>query len=92
MSVSGFTTIRTARLYLALHVQGQLLSQEQILGGEVGTRPYRRREQAQDVAGDAQDGSDRPAGLFCGPQVSADLNHVRWVSHCRDLVQLPVAA
>src|SRR5262245_12593228 len=23
---------------------------------------------------------------------SADLNHVRWVSHCRDLVQLPVAA
>ena len=24
--------------------------------------------------------------------VLADLNHVRWVSHCRDLVQLPVAA
>ena len=23
---------------------------------------------------------------------SADLNHVRWVSHCRGLVQLPVAA
>jgi hypothetical protein len=23
---------------------------------------------------------------------SADLSHVRWVSHCRDLVQLPVAA
>ena len=22
----------------------------------------------------------------------ADLNQVRWVSHCRDLVQLPVAA
>ena len=22
----------------------------------------------------------------------ADLHHVRWVSHCRDLVQLPVAA
>ena len=22
----------------------------------------------------------------------ADLNHVRWVSHCRDLVQLPTAA
>lgn len=22
----------------------------------------------------------------------ADLNHVRWISHCRDLVQLPVAA
>jgi hypothetical protein len=24
--------------------------------------------------------------------VLADLNQVRWVSHCRDLVQLPVAA
>jgi transposase InsO family protein len=24
--------------------------------------------------------------------VPADLNHVRWVSHCKDLVQLPVAA
>jgi putative transposase len=24
--------------------------------------------------------------------VAADLNHVRWVSHCRDLVRLPVAA
>ena len=24
--------------------------------------------------------------------VLADLNHVRWVSHCRGLVQLPVAA
>ena len=24
--------------------------------------------------------------------VPADLNHVRWVSHCRDLVQLPIAA
>ena len=23
---------------------------------------------------------------------SADLSHVRWVAHCRDLVQLPVAA
>jgi hypothetical protein len=23
---------------------------------------------------------------------SADLNNVRWVSHCRDMVQLPVAA
>jgi len=22
----------------------------------------------------------------------ADLSHVRWVSHCRELVQLPVAA
>ena len=24
--------------------------------------------------------------------IPADLNHVRWVSHCRNLVQLPVAA
>jgi hypothetical protein len=24
--------------------------------------------------------------------VPADLNDVRWVSHCRDLVQLPIAA
>ncbi len=24
--------------------------------------------------------------------IAADLNHVRWVSHCRGLVQLPVAA
>jgi transposase InsO family protein len=26
------------------------------------------------------------------PMARADLNHVRWVSYCRDLVQLPVAA
>ena len=24
--------------------------------------------------------------------VPAELNHVRWVSHCRNLVQLPIAA
>jgi putative transposase len=24
--------------------------------------------------------------------IPADLNHVRWISHCRDLVQLPIAA
>ena len=31
---------------------------------------------------------------FVGGQTKplADLSHVRWVSHCRDLVQLPVAA
>ena len=31
---------------------------------------------------------------FAGDQtvVPADLSNVRWVSHCRDLVQLPVAA
>jgi putative transposase len=26
------------------------------------------------------------------PVASADLHNVRWISHCRDLVQLPVAA
>jgi hypothetical protein len=26
------------------------------------------------------------------PVARADLNHVRWLSHCRDLVQLPEAA
>jgi hypothetical protein len=25
-------------------------------------------------------------------KTAAELSHVRWVSHCRDLVQLPVAA
>jgi transposase InsO family protein len=31
---------------------------------------------------------------FAGGEVTVptDLNHVRWVSHCRDLVQLPIAA
>ena len=34
-----------------------------------------------------------PLTFGSGPTVtSADLSHVRWVSHCRDLVQLPVAA
>ena len=28
----------------------------------------------------------------CHMVASAELNNVRWVSHCRDLVQLPVAA
>jgi len=34
-----------------------------------------------------------PLAFAGGPMPSpADLHHVRWVSHCRDLVQLPVAA
>jgi putative transposase len=34
-----------------------------------------------------------PLAFGSGQTVAAaDLNHVRWVSHCRDLVQLPVAA
>jgi transposase InsO family protein len=36
---------------------------------------------------------DTPLTFALGHAVApADLNHVRWVSHCRDLVQLPVAA
>ena len=58
--------IGAARLHLALHVPSQLLSQEQILGCEVGMRSCRRREQPQDVRGDAQDGSDRGAGTRLG--------------------------
>ena len=35
-----------------------------------------------------------PPLTFAGghPIAPADLNHVHWVSHCRNLVQLPVAA
>jgi len=34
-----------------------------------------------------------PLTFSCGhPAARAELNNVRWVSHCRDLVQLPVAA
>ena len=34
-----------------------------------------------------------PLTVAGGPTVApGDLSHVRWVSHCRDLVQLPVAA
>ena len=34
-----------------------------------------------------------PLTFVDGPTMApADLTHVRWVSHCRDLVQLPVAA
>jgi hypothetical protein len=33
-----------------------------------------------------------PRQLFCGSQVPADLNGVRWVSQWRGLVQLPAAA
>ena len=35
-----------------------------------------------------------PLGIAAGqqPMHSAELDHVRWVSHCRGLVQLPMAA
>jgi hypothetical protein len=38
-------------------------------------------------------GGHTPSSVGTGDDVIwADLNHVRWVSHCRDLVQLPIAA
>ena len=58
--------IRTPRLYLPLDVHGQLLSKEQILGNESGTRSSRRREQPQDVSGEVREGSDRAAGTGLG--------------------------
>ena len=36
--------------------------------------------------------NDIQLGRDIGEAHPADLNHVRWVSHCKDLVQLPVAA
>ena len=42
----------------------------------------------------ANDDSCNNASTFVGGHMvaHAELNNVRWVSHCRDLVQLPVAA
>ena len=38
-------------------------------------------------------GGSSPSTFASGHMVArAELNNVRWVSHCRDLVQLPVAA
>src|SRR5882762_6464192 len=54
------------RLHLPLHIQCQLLSQEQVLGGEVCMRSPRRRDQPKEIAGDAQDGSKRGAGTRLG--------------------------
>jgi len=43
--------------------------------------------------GHASLGGFTPLTIAGGHTVApADLHHVRWVSHCRDLVQLPVAA
>ncbi len=44
--------VGAVRLYLPLHIQCQLLSQEQVLGCEVGVGSYRRRDQPQEVTGD----------------------------------------
>jgi hypothetical protein len=43
------------RLDLALEVQSQLLAQEQILGGELGVWPQRRRHESDNITSDAQD-------------------------------------
>jgi len=59
--------VGAARLHLPLHIQCQLLSQEQILGCKLRMRSYRRRRhQAQEITGDAQDGSQRGAGTGLG--------------------------
>ena len=45
------------------------------------------------VHGHASLNGETPLGFSDGKVITpADLNHVRWVSHCCDLVQLPVAA
>jgi len=53
--------VSAARLHLPLHVQCQLLFQEQIFGGELCVRPSRRRGQPQEITGHAQDGAKRGA-------------------------------
>ena len=58
--------VGAARLHLPLHVQRQLLSQEQILGGELCARSSRRRDKPHEITGDAQDGSKRGAGTRFG--------------------------
>jgi hypothetical protein len=42
------------RLDLALEVQRQLLTQEEVLGGELDVRPHHRRQESEDVASDAR--------------------------------------
>ena len=64
--------VRVARLHLPLHIQGQLLSQEQILGGKVYMRSSRRRDQPQEITGDAQDGSKRGKRLGHGRRIVRD--------------------
>ena len=64
--------VGAARLHLPLHIQGQLLSQEQILGGKVYMRSSRRRDQPQEITGDAQDGSKRGKRLGHGRRIVRD--------------------
>jgi hypothetical protein len=58
--------VSAARLHLPLHVQRQLLSQEQILGGESCMRSPCRRDQPKEITSDAVDGSKRGAGTRLG--------------------------
>lgn len=51
--------VGTPWLHAALQVQRELLSQEQILGRELGMRPHHLRNKLQDVTDETQ---DRPNG------------------------------
>ena len=53
--------IGSPRLDLALEVHRQLLTQEQILGGEPRVRAPHGRNESQGVGGDAEDRSDEDA-------------------------------
>src|SRR6266516_6801307 len=66
--------IGAARLHLSLHIQCKLLSQEQLLGSKVCLRSSGRRDQPQEIAGDAQNGSKRGDGtrLCHGRRIVAD--------------------
>ena len=48
-------------LHLALHVQGELLPQKQVLGGELGTRPHRFDREPREIAGETEDCADSSA-------------------------------
>jgi len=47
--------VGTTRLYLPLDVHCELLPQEQILSGELGTRPRGRRGEPRDIGDDTQE-------------------------------------
>lgn len=66
--------VGTARLHLPLHVQSQLLSQEQILGGEFRRRLSGREDQSQEITANALEGSkrDAPARLSHGLRIVRD--------------------
>ena len=49
--------IGTPWLDLTLHIQRQLFSQEQILSGDSGMRPHRRRGEPRNITEDTQDGA-----------------------------------